>query len=174
MSSLKVLLEELKTDAVFLKYRGIVKTITSRINLAQLTAEVKQLHAVERSARNLKGKGPSNEKLYKAEAEELATRSRLTEMKLALYEDMAILDEILETIAAHLRTAYDGYFEGFKTETDKKTLMRKILNRGYELKSEMKACDDRIDLVIKDIDQASYGLTRMVALFKILHERKTV
>lgn len=172
--SLKQLKAKLMEDDVFSTYRDIARTISKRINTQQVKAEVKMLHSSERSARQLKGKAPSNSVLYAAEATELATRSRLTEMKLAIVEEIDLLERAIAAVTAHLRTSYVSYFESYRTEADKKLLMRTIMKNGYALVDELDSCQKQIDIVIKDIDQASYGLSRMVVLFKILHERKVL
>jgi hypothetical protein len=164
-------LKIIKNDDVFIRYQDIVATIDKRIDTSKITNEAKLLHA-ERKSRTLKGTRPTNDQLYEAVARDLAVRSRLTELKLNLTVESDNLATAQTTIAAHLRVSYAEFMTEYKTQEDKKVLLRRVLRKGTELLERINSVSDQLDLLIKDIDQASFSLSHLVSLFKILHERR--
>lgn len=166
---LRELREELREDKTFQQYRRIVKTIDERVNLIKNVTEARSLHGA-RTMRELKGNAPTTQKVYEAIVRDMATRSRIIELRIALFTEKELLDSALSSVTAHVRSVYD-LNEAGRTLDQKKQLMKKILNRGFVLLEELKSALEVFDLIIKDIDQAGFAVRNLVELVKIQIER---
>ena len=171
MSVLLQLKNLLTDDEVYRKYSDITRVMEKRVDVNQILTEAKLLHA-QRSARSLVGTRPTNEKLYEAVAKDLAVRGRLVELRMTLNVEIDNLSTTLATVTAHTMLKCDDVLSAYKTVDARKTAMRKVTRRGSELLEKLKSADDQLSTIVKDIDQASFSLSHMVTLFKILHERR--
>lgn len=163
-------IDDLKEDAKFKQYRRIVKEIERSVDIEKLTTEVNRLHS-GRKSRNLHGKTPSGESLMEASLQDSSNRSRMAEIRVETYRQQSMLEEAISAIKRHLMNEYRESFSGLRTKGERVAYVEQFLNRGLLLNSKLENFMERIDFLIKDIDQTGFSLRNAINVLEIVYSR---
>lgn len=160
----------LKGDDTFLKYRRILKNIIGKMDFEELHTEVHRLHS-GRTMPNLHGTTPGADRIGEAILKDVRARSRLVELalKATRYHDM--LDIVLDTTRKYLATQYGENAPNLRTKAERMSYFDQYLSKGIEVRQELKSLYESIQLVIKDIDQASHATRHLVECLSLVLDR---
>ena len=166
MAEEQTLQDALNTDDAYVSYRNVVRTIRERNNLKAVIADVRA-NAAARLLPSMYAEAPTEMKLYKAIGKEIATRSRLTEIRGSLTIDASSLKKALDAISSHVRVNYQDWLADYgKRVDDQKQIIYSVLRHGYVLRDDMATVIDLIDFYIKDIDQANFSASNMTRMYE--------
>ncbi len=159
--------EKLDGSRAYKKYKSIVQNIASDVNTEQVIKDTQLIHK-SRLSRTLR-KQASPVALQEASLNDLTQRSRLIEMRVALFVHMASLKLTLKQTAEFLSVKYAKSLKGFcGTAQERKAAIDIVLQEGITLQDSMQTALDVIDMVVKDIDQGGYGLKNSIEVVKML------
>lgn len=133
----------------------------SELDLDALTKELSNMHA-SRAVRALNTKkmlASSQVTLLDVQIQEIGFRSRAVAIKMAVLGEMLTRDEIVSKVRKYILTTYaEDLKESFKTLTAQKSYIEVLLEPYTKLSTHMSHVLKLADLVIEDLDQASWGL----------------
>ena len=171
MSSLRELLSE---DSEYSKFKQIVRTVRSSLDVESILKEAAFLHS-SRSSRTLHAQKLSPQKVQTAILQELSNRARLVELRSLLSRQYELIGTALETIRKHIKVTYhEDLKEIARTATERAQIVDRALSTPIQLKSELSGVFEILDSYIKDIDSASYALRNAVDLLKLILDRRGV
>jgi uncharacterized membrane-anchored protein YjiN (DUF445 family) len=160
----------LKDDPVIVKFLSVVRTSRASINIQEVTREMQALHSTRKS-RTLTSAKLSPSRLIDAILTDQACRSRLIEIKTLVYRNSELLSTAWKATRRHIRQSYD-LESSTKAERDEE--LDNLFPGALSFKEEMSCLSDQIDLIVKDIDQTSYGTSSVKDLLKMVLDRKDV
>ncbi len=162
----------IKNDKAYKQLRETTETITASVDHDKILREVKTLHN-DRPSRNLYKIAMEPSKLFIASAQDMSHRSRMSELKVTLFQRMKSLEKIIEETEVHIGSKFQEEIRAkAKTAHERKTLIAKFLQTPLGALKDLSYSIEVIDIYIKDIDQASYSLQRCVEVVKMTVERK--
>ena len=158
----------LRKDEAYVSFVNIAKMIRDRNNCDAIRQDIRTTVAIRTLPKlHLDTGGPTEMKLYGAQAKDIGVRSRLTEIREHLSVDQALLKRALEDMQAHLRRYYgDWLYEYGKRLDDQRLVTNLVLKGALRVKDDIDVTVGVIDHYIKDIDQASYGASGMIRVFE--------
>lgn len=164
-----------KEDDNFKRYKSILVTVKSSLDLVKTLKEANYLHS-QRIVRKLFELKVSPQKLQEALFIEISTRSRLIELKSLVINQVELLEGAISICRKHLSTTYsDKLARVASTQAGRAAVMDQVFARGKDYLSQVKTLDSQLDLIIKDIDAAGYALTNVREVMKmVLDKRETV
>jgi len=166
------LLQSLKSDAKYKKYRNILKTVRGRINVEADMDEILSLHA-GRNSRRLFGKDQFSPKaIYEATAQDLSIRARLVEIRQRTSVQSSLLEGAIDQLHKYIRTSYRNSMRGLSNEASRKAGLDAVTNTGNELIVEARTLIDTADQIIRDVDQSGHSIRHMVEILKLLDSSK--
>ena len=161
-----------REDPVIVRAGQLQEESEKSINLERVSREVRVLHE-SRTSRKLYKIALEPTSLAEAAMRDMSARARLTELKASVYSQQLALEAAYEAAAAQLVTKYgDGLRDVATNAADRKHVTNRILSGLVSRVSELSAAVDNIDLIVKDIDQASFALRNATEMLKLLIERK--
>lgn len=165
------IMSALKEDAQFKKFRNIVATLRTAINVEKDTAEALSLHS-SRTSRNLYKlpKGPRS--LLEASLMDMSFRSRLTEIRIQLASNGAILEEAVKAIKRYINTEFNDELNAYSNVEQKRNMVERVIASALDLQASCESTIATIDDLIKDLDQAGFHLRNAVEIMKILDGSK--
>lgn len=160
--------DKIREDEEYIKFKGILKNIKATINHERLLNEAKILHR-DRPSRNMHKIKLEPTGIYKAVSMDMSNRARLVELRASLYRDLMVLKAALDAMRNHLSAKYrNSIGEYTSTAPERKAFVERILVKGLEEASVMESTMDQLDSYIKDIDQAAFGMQKIVEVLKLL------
>ncbi len=170
MSDLRL---DIQNTPFFKKFKRIVQEVYESVDLEKTRAEAMQLHS-GRKARALYGnKIYSPKSLIDASMVELSYRARIVEMRANLGIQVSILDKAVDAARKYIIADYsDDLNDQFKTEGQRKAFLDRVINKAIQIKADVDSTISMLDLIIKDIDQASFQLRTVLESMKLLDASK--
>lgn len=162
-----VIFASLKEDAQFKKFRNIVTTLRTAINVEKDMAEVLSLHA-SRVSRTLYAKPKGPKILLEASLTDMSFRSRMTEIRLQLYANASILEEAIKAIKRYINTEFNDELNSYSNVEQKRNMVERVVAFALDLQSTCESSIATIDDLIKDIDQSGFHLRNAVEIMKLL------
>lgn len=166
--------EQLKSDDTFQRYRSILRTVRGTLDLEKQLKEASYLHK-RRKSRKLFELRVSPIKLQEAILEDMSNRSRLVEIKVLLLDQQELLSTAIGLGKKHVRATYASLLSTYGTTKEAHMLVvEKVFSAGLKTLAEIDNAVAILDLLIKDIDQAGFGLRNSVDVMRMLLDRKEV
>ncbi len=171
--SVKSFKRELGEDDNCRRFATVYKTAMAALNVERLEAEIRYLHS-NRSARNLNAAKISPKILSTANIEDLAARSRLTEIKLLAYRTEELLSISLSKVRNYVKTQYRDDIADISgsTKADREATLDVVFEGPVAFLGDLKSLSSQIDMIVKDIDQGSFNLRRLQDLLAIQLDRR--
>lgn len=172
MANRSELMVTLRKDKYVVRLREVCEGIEGKLPVERLLKEAASLHS-DRTSRALFKHAMAPTKLYEARLRDLSNRARLAEIRVGLTKQRAMLGAGLSEVKKHLLSRYGDELKavGSTVET-RRAFIDKALNFAVTLQDAIDAAIEEIDLYIKDLDQAAFGLRDAVELVKLMTERK--
>lgn len=167
--------ECVKSDDNYIKYRRILRTVKEALDLVKTLKEASFLHS-NRTVRKLQDERVSPQKLQDAIFVEIAARSRLTELKSLVINQVELLSSAISLCRKHLNSAYATELAKVATTISaRNAVLDRVFASGKDYLNRVSLLDQQLDLYLKDIDAASYSVTNSREVMKmILDKRETV
>lgn len=147
------------------KYKMLKATLTkasTQFDAAALRKEIETLH----SARVVRRLNPSNpkfiNKVIAANTEDIGVRSRLAEILLRCAGITGSIVKAIDAFKSHCELKYSKTLGSFRTKSERESALDSCLSDIYEYLSDLELIENLANIVIKDVDQAGFGLKRNV------------
>lgn len=174
MSLKSTILEDRKVASTLMRVQRIINDKFAP-DAEQLRKEVFSTHA-SRDTRALQpGKilQSSAHNIIDASAEEVSDRSRLIEVKMQCVAEIEKLKEDLGALSRYIIVRYDTALKArHKSVTDRKAYVQAVLDKYYKRVRELEGLVTLIDLVVEDIDSASWALNRIANVVIAANNRR--
>jgi Fe-S cluster assembly scaffold protein SufB len=161
---------KLKEDKIFKQYRNLVSHIAESVNTDDIEAEAKRLHS-GRKSRALTGTSPGPNALTDASLQDSANRSRLTQIRVDLTKQEALLSEAIDAIRTHVSITYRNDLPEIGTKGERLAYVNQFLRKGVNLRVKLSVLMSIIDLYIKDIDQTGFALKNAVHILELVYSK---
>lgn len=163
---LRALQEELKEDDKFQRYKAIRETAASRLPYDKLVSELDKIM----SARQVRAyaKAPNPRQLLDVSLDEISHRARVTEIMKFAQSTRFDLSSVIDAVWEHAYTTYADALNDIKTKGDRERMVSTCFGKGNELLSQLDSLIGQCEMIVKDIDQASFHLNRVAAMFELL------
>jgi hypothetical protein len=162
------LVKTVRADPNFKKFLKLVENITAKIDTEAISREALGLHS-SRLSRSLHGEARySPTALIDANIQDLSFRARLVELRVTLGRKLDKLDEVMAAIKRHISTEYDDELRDFATVDQRKAFVTRTIKRQHAILADGNSVISMIDLLIKDIDQASHSMRHSLDCLKLL------
>ena len=146
------------------------------LNTEKFLEEIQNMHIV-RNIRSLHADTIVTEipKVIEAIAQNQAFRSRIVEIKMYCTRAVTKLKFKKESLVNYLNVRYREELRAQKgTQADRNALVQEVFAFTNPTFTELQVLKDFCDLVINDIDQASWSLKSIIDCLKILDEAKGI
>lgn len=152
-----------KQDEKYRTLKRLLKAGAFNIDVSARLEELKSLLAT-RKARSLTYKevvSSTQKALVTAALDNMATRSRVVEVKVQCTEISSTLDDHLGRMVKHLKATYQSQLKasGFKTVQAQDDAVKHLLQDAYTLLRSVERIIKIADILINDIDQTGFSLT---------------
>ena len=169
---MSAIFKEVRASSSFKTYQKILQTAQGSIELDALRSEALGLHT-SRTSRQLYGaKQYSGRSVMEALLKDLSFRARLVEIRVKVSISISNLEEAIKAMRRYVSTEYADDLREFSTSDQRKSFVDRILKSGLEYLGEGQTLIDMLDMLIKDIDQASFQLRNAVEILKLLSDAK--
>lgn len=163
---------ELKRDDTYKRYRSILRTVREGLNLEKTLKEAGYLHR-NRKSRLLHEARVSPTKLQEAILVDMSNRSRMVELKALLLNEQELLKTAISHGKKHVRATYADLLVGYgSTKEAQLMVVEKVFSSGTSFLAEVDSAVEILDVFIKDIDQAGFGLRNVTETLKMVLDRK--
>lgn len=163
------MVELLESDDKYLDFKKAFENGEFAFNCTKLVNEIKSLH-ITRSVRSLTPEDviKDSNRVITALINNQVTRSRIVEIKMSVSNlDIRIKSKV-ETLEKYLLTQYASELQKMKlTQTERKNYIQSLFDFTDTVKSNIDVVQRFADLVIDDIDQASWALKSIIDCLKI-------
>lgn len=148
----------LSEDPYYRRYKTIVSEGTGSISLSAMKKEMDALHK-SRKSRILYGSSINPKKLQEAFLGDLATRSRLTELKITLLDRVELIEVTTSALKVQVMTKYKDLLDELATNAQQRgAVLKRVVLKSEELLSEIEKTIKMIDLITQDIDQGAHSM----------------
>ena len=161
-------IKDLKADA---RVKRLAKTFAEtplfRIDVEKITEEIASTHKL-RPIRRLDIREPGFlDNVIDANTMDQRTRSRFSEIIIECSRAIDKLDELLDYITQYLLTTYGVALRGYRTKEERMYVIHSVLRTYRKYKKSLTTLREEAKLVIHDIDQGAWALSRCIEALKI-------
>lgn len=167
--------EVARADPEIKRMKRLLKRGAFSLDIEALRHEIDNMH-VGRLVRRLKTLEVIQQfqlKFVEAALQNQAYRSRIVEIKLKCYKTSALLGYLLEELRKRLNAEYREKLSAYRTVRERESAIESVLARGLRKMAELDGLIEYGDLVIADIDQASWMLKSVQAAMAMSAEHKS-
>lgn len=157
--------EIIRQDPQYKKFKKLLNTTMSDIDIDMLIKELSTLH-ISRVSPKLKTQvviRDSVNELVNSSVDEIGTRSRCTTIKMTALQAKLNIDEYYRHLSKYLLSKHGAALKksGDTTLTAQKATVDVYLRLFIEARNSLENLMKLVDIVLEDIDQASFGLSRI-------------
>ncbi len=164
------IIDEIRENEYYKRYKKIYKRLSEDIDLEKIDKELTTLHS-GRMSRSLFGSSPGPDKIIEANLQDSSYRSRLVELRVELSKSITLMDTTIDTLKLKLSTEYSDNLAGLKTKGERLSFVESFLVSGITFIEKMNGCAERIELVVKDIDQTAYTYKNAIQVLELVYSR---
>lgn len=155
----------IRNDPTYKRSKKRLNKIMENIDMDMLVKELSSLHNSRVSPR-LKTQvviRDSVHEIINSSVDEIATRSRCTTIKLTALQAKLDIDELYLHLSKYLLSKHGNHLKksGDTTLTAQKATVDVYLRLFIQARNSLENLMKLVDIVLHDIDQASYGLSRI-------------
>lgn len=166
------IIAEIREDGQYKKFREIVRNTREKLKVDQDRNEALALHAARLSRQMYGKKQYSPQALLESSLQDSSYRSRMVEIRVQANLHTSLLDDAIDVIKRYITTEFYDELSGYKTVDQRKSMIDRIVASALELKSEGEALVELLDTLVRDIDQTSFQLERMIKALELLSHSK--
>ena len=163
---------EIRKDPLIVRAMQLKDAADAAINLERIEEEAKVLHS-GRTSRKLYKIALEPTSLAEAAMRDMSNRARLSELKARVYVQKKAMENAHEQCVAHIGTKYSDFVRALASNAaDRKLIYTKILKPIIQQLSEMESTLELLEIYIKDIDQAAWGLRNATDMLKLIYDTR--
>lgn len=162
MSSNSLLKRKLRKDDRWIKFETIIERAYP-VKFRNYLQEIKTIHQ-GRSVRNLSRKTSANT-LLDANGQDQSYRSRCVEILIEVKQNYSLVDAMTLGIKRYILSTFSEVLNEHSTKGAKEQAVDTLLDPAYDKLTKLESLEEIANLVLKDIDQASYALQRHTTLY---------
>lgn len=167
------LLTDIRAGAQYKKYQKILEAAQTGLDLDSLRGEALGSHAARTSRQLYGSRQYSPKSLIDAIYKDLSFRSRIVEIRVRVSVAMSNLEEASKAMRRYISTEFSDDLREFSTADQRRAFVDRVLKVGLAYLAEGQALLDLLDSLIKDADQAGFGLRNAVETLKLLDGSKS-
>lgn len=173
MSTLNILRKKLAQDVVWKRFRTQVRDLEA-VDVEKYLDELRKMHK-SRSVRMLGAMTQtSGKKVGDAVSQEIAVRSRCTEIVLDCIVMRNLLTTATSVLKKHIEANYPKTLRtmGVTTVTQRRNLLDALTNPYLEKLDSLHTVIEIADLIVADIDQAGFGIKHINEALQVATRRE--
>lgn len=173
MATYEDFIQAIREDEEYIKLKKIVREEREKMKLDENREEALQLMGT-RPSRNISAKKQfSARAVMESMSFDMATRSRLTELRVRAKLHADILDDACGALGHHIRVAYGDELKKHCTTVDaRRSFISKLNQSAEETLAKVDSLIDMLDQCITDIDKTSFHLSKMAELIMFIDSNK--
>lgn len=171
--SIRSFREDIKEDKHYIRYVAIRATAAKALPYEKLCAEI-DLIMVARQVRAYAVSKLQPRELLSVSMDEISHRARSSEILLVAKRSRSSLADVLDGVWNHVNVEYGEHLKEFKTKSERDGAVTSCFRMGYEFLGNLDSLIEQTEIIIKDIDQCSFGLTRAANLMELLLRRENL
>lgn len=163
----------IKKDDKWARFQAVYKT-AYRPEFDKYIDEIQQLHRT-RSIRVLGAQAaPSGKKVADAAMRDQSTRSRCVEICMDVTRSRNHLAITMNTVQSYLGAEYSQLLSdnGVRAVTEKRSIVESLFGAAQRRLQELDSITEIADMVIKDVDQASFSIKHTVEALTVATQRE--
>lgn len=163
----------LKTDELWKRFRLIEKG-ANKPEFEAFIDELKRLHST-RSVRVLGAQSaPSGRKVADAAMRDQSVRSRCVEISMEITHSRNYLSIAMLTVKSHINATYGGVLldAGIRSITERRSMVESLFGKAERTLDSLDTITEIADMVIKDVDQASFSIKHTVEALSVATARE--
>jgi hypothetical protein len=163
-------IEAVRSDKVIQASKQLVIDSERALNLERIERDIRVI-VESRTSKDLYKQALEPTKLLESVLKDLSCRSRLSELKANVFKQKLLLEKAYESVAGQITTVHGDWLRSLATNNpDRKHVVNKVARTLVVRIGELDCVAELLDIAIKDIDAAGYGLTNSTALMKLIYE----
>lgn len=162
------LIQDIRSDPVYKKFKTIFEEARKRIDVEAAYKEATMLHENRLAAMPRGDSRYSAQKLFDANMVDMSARSRLVRIRKKATKQLSVLESAMGAMRHHILTEYVDELKPYKSAPQRQALMDRVMKAAVEFTAEVTSLNDTLDLIIKDVDQASHRYHHAVELLKLM------
>jgi hypothetical protein len=162
---------DIRSSKEFKLFTKIRLESESRLNLERDRIEALSMHSGRLSRAMYGKKQYSAKSLLDACMNEMSCRSRLVEIRVQASIQIDTVHDASKAIKHHILTEYADQMKVYKTVGQRQAFIDNLIAKAVQLEGEGKALLSLLDSLISDIDKASYHLSNMVDVLKLMSDK---
>lgn len=166
------LLDSIRNDDEYKKFKRIIKLELDRLNIEQDQKEVLSLHSSRLSRSIYDKRQYSAQVLIDASMMDLSFRSRIVEIRVKASLHVSIMQAAISSIKKYIYSKYVQNSAQFSTEASRQAYIDTVLKNYVKAVDAVESFLQLCDTIVKDIDQAGFNLRNMLECLKLLSETK--
>lgn len=173
MATYEEFLQAIRKDDEYIKLKKIAREEREKLKIEDNREEALRIMGT-RPSRNISAKKQfSARAVMEAMSFDMASRSRLTELRVRAKLHADILMDACDALGHHIRVSYGEELKRHCTTVDaRKSFIAKLNQSTLETLSEVESLIDMLDQCITDIDKTSFHLSKMAELIMFIDESK--
>jgi hypothetical protein len=165
---MKELLIEIRKDPNYRKLQQKYEKVSGSLDLDALYKEATGLQS-GRLSRNISGDNRYSPKfIIDANLRDLSYRARLVEIRVSLDRKLKSLEEMVQAVKRYVSTEYAEDLSELRTAEQRRNFANRVVKNQEQYLADGNSLVGSIDLLIKDIDQASYHFKTIIECLKLL------
>lgn len=160
----------LQVDTNYLRYRSLRNNAAKTLPYEGCCEELDRIQAsrlVRSTSYDMKP-----DKLLDISMNEVSYRARCTEILIIAKRRSADLGKVIDATRLYVSTTYAHLLLDLKTKGERDSTVASFFIKGVELQASLSSLAEQAELVIKDIDQTSFALTRIANVFELVIRRE--
>lgn len=170
--SIDVLKKYLREDDAFTRYKSVRATASAQMPYDVLCDEIERIQVCRQARASTHDLMPKD--LLSVSMDEVSHRARLTEVLVQAKRCRATIQPVVDGMWNYIASTYFEELKAFKTAGQRDSAISTVLNAGYTFIANLDSLIDQCELVIKEIDQTSFALTRAANLMELTIRRENI
>lgn len=171
--SIAELSEVVRGDPRYQRYLSIRKSAARLLPYEALSSEISLIQQARR-VRSLQVSTLQPRDILDISLDEVSHRARLTEILVTAKRSYEELDGVVSSVSRYITANYSSHVSDLRTKGERDNVISTLFTKGYELLSSMDNLATQCELVIKEIDQTSFSLTRIANLYELVIRRESI
>lgn len=151
------------------KFKRMLENGDFSVNVSEFLDELDRMHKT-RTVRLITKKDVlhnAQNKLIDASIQNQAYRSRCVEIKMLCYRVESNITQHKEVLINYLKTTYKKALSIYKTNAERDSVIETILSDSSWVIQQLQMIQELSDMIIDDIDKASWSLKTLIEVLKL-------
>lgn len=169
-------LDKLQKDVRVIKFQNMLNSGNFNVDTDSYIKELDSLHATRR-VRNLSTKDVihnAQKKIISATVQNQAYRSRCVEIKMTCFKAEQLIQSHYDALADYLKVSYKKALSIYRTNAERDSVVANVLSDANYRLQQIQLVQSLCDIIIDDIDKASWSIRALTDVLKIAATPETI